>query len=171
MNHWFDPVQACWRLACPYNPETRSRVQLIHFRRIAPLAGAGRPPVFRVAHRCDLCSETHWSLLTSTQLDWDTVSQPLPPFWDLASGQMDWDPEGLSGKWSHSIRQGKWPLMLWCGHQERWNPGWPSLLSALEPDRETNPREIMIHYLCPACQRNESAQLSANQLILSPLDR
>jgi len=165
---WFDPLTASWRLRCPQYPGQLASVRLTEFRRVEPLEGPRRPPVFRVAHKCELCSSSHWSLLTSRELDWDSLQQTEPVFWDLMLGKMNWNSSGVQERWSESIKKGHWPLHLWCRKHGSWNPGWPSLLHALEPDRDESPSTIMVHYRCPACQKDETAQMKAEQLSLIP---
>jgi len=168
--NWFDPITAKWQLRCPQNPGGMVAVGLTAFRRLQQLAGPQRPPVYQVVYWCDQCNEQHTAMLTADQLDLEVVACPTPVYWNLMSGKMDWHGQEISYMWSQSIARGRWPINLWCNHQQQWAGGWPSLLKALEPDHPSRAKQFLVHYNCPACQKLEANQMSAACLNLKPIE-
>lgn len=164
---WYDALHAAWRLRCPRTAQT-PLVDLSQFRRVDRLLGATSPPAYQVAYRCPACAQQHLALLTEAQLDVHPVCDPMPAYHDLQLGRSDWNAGGLSVMWAQSVRRRRWPLQLRCLQHERSVGGWPSLLRALEPDVEHTPRQLLVHFLCPACDRPETQQMSVQQLTLIP---
>ena len=166
--HWFHPLTAQWQLACPNNPD-RVGVGLAAFRRLERLEGASRPTAYRVEYECPLCQDAHYALLTGEQLDLEPLHGMSASFLNLHSGQMDWPVEFFGQLWAKSIQQGHWPLRLCCRKQGKWFGGWPSLLQHLEPDGHATPKQLLVQYHCPLCERTDFRQMKVDELQLRAL--
>lgn len=167
--HWFDPLTSKWQLRCPESP-VRIGVGLASFRRVERLEGSSRPSAYRVDYHCPLCCDQHHVMLTGDQLDLEPLGSMPSSFLDLKTGKMDWPVEMVIQLWANSIQKGHWPLHLPCRHQNKWFGGWPSLLQRLEPDHPHNPRQIMVYYHCPLCERAEFRQMSVLELQLRAIN-
>lgn len=163
--HWFDPLTSTWQLPCIENQE-RVGISLSAFRQLQRLEGSSRPGAYRVDYQCPLCQNMHYALLTSEQLDWQPVQGMPPSFLDLKTGKADWPVELAGELWARSIQKGRWPLHLCCRRKNHWFGGWPSLLSHLEPDHPHSPRQLLVHYHCPVCERADFRHMLASELQL-----
>jgi hypothetical protein len=164
--HAFDALAGGWSAVCGSSGDPEL-VRLSAFRRVERLPGPTAPPAHVVTYRCG-CGDDHDVLMSSVELDWAPIASTFGEHFDLMTGRTAVDPDQGVDLWWRSMKAGHWPVTLRCEHHPTPVPGWPSCLRALEPDGERVVRHLLVHYVCPLCERRGMQLMPATALELVP---
>ncbi len=158
----FDPITNRYLFRCP-STGNNIKVPVSEFRVIRRLRGATQPAVFRVLWHCT-CGDKHESLVTHDALDWQPLIYDVPDtFVDLMTGRTDLLSAELEDHAMRHLCNGDWPWVFWCHPESSPQPGYPSKLRVVTPERDATGR-IGVLVRCASCDRHTVNFVSRDHL-------
>lgn len=140
----YDGLTGRYTFACPTTGE--ARVRLSGFRSLERLAGATRPPVYKVTFACS-CGDEHDGLVSQAELDWAPLAASDVAFFNLMTRRLESASSELLERAARRIGAGEWPWSFFCYPEARPRPVFPSAFRLLAPADE----QVGVAVRCPSC--------------------
>ena len=145
----YDVLRATYRFHCPNRDEGEcTRIPLSAFRRLDRLPGAVHPALYRVEYDCT-CGGVHLGLVSHSDLDYGPLAPVEVEFRNLLTGRTEPVGDELAEVARSQVQRGNWPWRLYCSHESRLKPVFPSCLAVVLPHGHGDLVGVAMN--CPSC--------------------